>query len=48
MTPPSAASEHRHPTVDEMRVVAYYLADVMGLHSCAGKLLARADKLSRR
>jgi len=36
-----------HPTPAEMRRVAGYLADVMGLHSAAGKLLARADKLER-
>jgi hypothetical protein len=32
----------RQPTTDEMRRVAKYIADVMGLHSAAGKLLAKA------
>jgi hypothetical protein len=34
-----------NPTVDEMRRVAVYLGEVMGLHSAAGKLLARVDQL---
>jgi hypothetical protein len=35
------------PTIDEMRRVARYLMYEMNLHSAAGKLLAKADKLER-
>jgi hypothetical protein len=35
------------PTINEMRCVANYMAETMGLHSAAGKLLAKADKLER-
>jgi len=37
----------RQPTIEEMRRVAKYLSEVMGLHSAAGKLLARAAQLER-
>lgn len=33
------------PTLDEMRRVAHYLAETMGLHSAAGKLLAKVNCL---
>lgn len=36
-----------NPTTEEMRRVAGYLAEVMGLHSAAGKLIAKADQLER-
>ena len=36
-----------YPTIEEMRRVARYMADVMGLHSAAGKLVAKANKLER-
>ena len=35
------------PTIDEMRRVAHYLSETMGLHSAAGKLMAKADYLER-
>ena len=35
------------PTIAEMRLVAKYMAEVMGLHSAAGKLLAKADQMER-
>jgi hypothetical protein len=35
------------PTPDEMRRVAAFLSEPMGLHSSAGKLLARADLLEK-
>ena len=35
------------PTIDEMRRVARYLADEMGLHSAAGKLMYKANLLER-
>jgi hypothetical protein len=41
------APARRHPTPAEMRVVADYLATVMGLNACAGKLLARAAQIER-
>jgi hypothetical protein len=37
----------RNPTVEEMRIVAQYLSQVLGLHSAAGKLLANAAQLER-
>lgn len=37
----------RPPTIEEMRRVGHYLAETMGLHSAAGKLLAKADQLER-
>jgi hypothetical protein len=40
-------SERGQPTVAEMRRVAKYMAETMGLHSSAGKLLAKADQLER-
>lgn len=40
-------SEERQPTIEEMRRVAKYLAETMGLHSAAGKLLAKAGYLER-
>lgn len=35
------------PTIEEMRRVANYMSEIMGLHSAAGKLLAKADQLER-
>lgn len=35
------------PTIDEMRRVAHYMADILNLHSAAGKLLARAQYLEQ-
>ncbi len=35
----------RPPTIEEMRRVAKYMAEVMGLHSAAGKLMAKAAML---
>lgn len=35
------------PTIAEMRRVAKYMAETMGLHSAAGKLIAKADLLER-
>jgi hypothetical protein len=46
-SPPAAAANSSTPTPDEMRRVATYMATVMGLHSCAGKLLSRAAQLER-
>lgn len=46
-SPRAAAPDSSTPTPGEMRRVAAYLSDVMGLHSCAGKLLAHADKIER-
>ncbi len=40
-TPPPA------PTIEQMRSVAYYLSDVLNLHSAAGKLLKHANKLEQ-
>jgi pantoate kinase len=37
----------RQPTIEEMRRVARYMAETMGLHSAAGKLFAKADQLER-
>ncbi len=37
----------RQPTIEELRRVAKYMADAMGLHSAAGKLNAKADLLER-
>ena len=37
----------RQPTIEELRRVAKYMAETMGLHSAAGKLIAKADKLER-
>ena len=34
-------------TIEEMRRVARYLAETMGLHSAAGKLVARAAEIER-
>jgi hypothetical protein len=42
-----AETPERAPTIEEMRRVAHYLAETMGLHSTAGKLLAKADMLER-
>jgi len=39
--------EERQPTIEELRRVAKYMAEVMGLHSAAGKLYAKADMLER-
>lgn len=39
--------QQRQPSIDEMRRVAKYMADVMGLHSSAGKLLAKAHQLEK-
>ncbi len=36
-----------NPTIDEMRRVAFYMRQTMGLYSAAGKLMAKADKLER-
>ena len=38
-------STERQPTIEELRRVAKYMAEVMGLHSAAGKLIAQADRL---
>ena len=35
------------PTIEELRRVADFMASTMGLHSAAGKLLAKADQLER-
>jgi hypothetical protein len=40
-----AAPARRNPTPEEMRIVAGYLASVMGLNAAAGKLLARAAQI---
>ncbi len=37
--------DDRQPTIEEMRRVARYLSEVMGLHSAAGKLYAKATLL---
>jgi len=37
----------RQPTIEELRRVAKYMAEVMGLHSAAGKLYAKVDALER-
>ena len=37
----------RPPTIEEMRRVAHYMAESMGLHSAAGKLFAKANKLEK-
>lgn len=42
-----SASPPKAPTIDEMRRVAHYMAETMGLHSAAGKLVEKADKLER-
>ncbi len=40
-------TDERQPTIEELRRVAKYMAEVMGLHSAAGKLLVQADRLER-
>lgn len=42
-----ASAPERQPTIEEMRRVAKYMAEVMGLDSAAGKLLAKAAALER-
>lgn len=37
----------RQPTIEEMRLVARFMAETMDLHAAAGKLLAKADQLEK-